>query len=445
MAPPNVTQLTSRILSNPHIGHEWGPAPTYELTSWIKGELLVSQDAPKEQRDLLGHYGWGAKSSVLAPSKQMKKMPSRHPDVLDIEIWGPQGPGKPMMVEAVIADFRAKFGHELRVSPNHVLVPCGAGAYCPARAPRPLPPQPSLANKMSTFVESKKNICVVVIDTGYIPKAPLELRKQRGGFASRTGEVWNGQDWVASPKDDAYRLFPSGPLDMLDGHGTFTAGEIAQRCPKVHVTVVGILDDEGAATEAAVARAIYLNAHADVIVPVFAFPMLHGMDNWTFTNVLPQLKTGSVVVCPAGNESSYKPHYPAALQWPKYPVVGVGSFLPKSAMKKQGGPLSDFSNFGDWVFGYTLGEDVMGLYFNLTTKVEDSDPPDKRWPFKGWATWSGTSFAAPKVAALLANRAVSGTEPWAAAGQLQGAAPQVPLGRPYAVGLTGHDFRQLAK
>ena len=33
-----------------------------------------------------------------------------------------------------------------------------------------------------------------------------------------------------------------------------------------------------------------------------------------------------------------------------------------------------FSNYGDWVFGYTAGEDVRGLYFNLTTRVEDGPP-----------------------------------------------------------------------
>lgn len=448
MAPPNVTQLTSRILSNTHFGHEWGPAPTYELTGWVKGELLVSQDAPKDQRDLLGQYGWGKKSSVLEPSKQVKTMPSRRTkEVRDIEIWGPKGPGTPVMVEAVVADFRAKFGHQLRVSPNHLLVPCGYGSYCPARAPRPRPlPSASaldaLADKMATFAEGRNEVHVVVIDTGYIRKAPLELRRQRGGFDNSTGEIWNGNAWVPSPEDDAYRLFPGGPLEMLDGHGTFTVGEIAQRCPKVHVSVVGILDDEGATTEAAVARAIYLNADADVIVPVFAFPTLDGIENWTFKNVLPQLKKGSVVVCPAGNETSHKPHYPAALQWPAYPVVGIGSFLPRSA---GAGPLSDFSNFGDWVFGYTLGEDVTGLYFKLKTRVEDSHPRNERWAFNGWASWSGTSFAAPKVAAVLANKAVSGTEPWAGAGQLRAAAQPVDLGRPYAIGVTGHDLRQLAK
>ena len=443
MAPPKVTNLTSRILHNKHVEYTWGPAPTYELTSWIRNELLVSQDASKLERDLLGQWGWRKKMSALAPGPKTKP-PKRASGVLDIEIWGPKVPGSFRMVEAVMTDLTHAVGATPKVSPNHLLVPCGAGSYCPARPPRPIGAQAALANRIANFVEGSETR-VVVIDTGYIEKAPLEKRRVRGGFDNRTGEIWNGNAWVASPQDGPYRL-QNGALEMLDGHGTFTAGEIAQRCPRAHVTVVGILDEEGAATEAAVARAIYFNADADVIVPVFAFPMLDGIQNWTFRNVLPQLKRGSVVVCPAGNESSPKPHYPAALPWPDYPVVGVGSFVAKRHSDVTGTSLSDFSNYGDWVFGYTGGEDVSGLYFNLTTKVEDAEPPDRRFAFKGWASWSGTSFAAPKVAAVLANAAASGISPRTAADQLRANAPQVPLFGPSStVGLTGHDFRLVAR
>jgi subtilisin family serine protease len=426
----------------------WGPEPTYDLTGWIRDELLVSQDASPLERKRLAEWGWRRKASALAPSGKTKP-PRRAPGVLDIEIWGPRVPSSYRMVEAVISDLTHEVGGTPKVSPNHLLVPCGAGAYCPARAPKPLTrTQPALAARMANFVEGSETR-VVVIDTGYIRKDPLEKRRERGGFDNRTGEIWNGNAWVPSPQDGPYRL-QSGPfrgaLEMLDGHGTFTTGEIAQRCPRAHITVVGILDDEGAATEAAVARAIYLNADADVIVPVFAFPMLNGINNWTFTNVLPQLKRGSMVVSPAGNESSTLPRYPAALRWPEYPVIGVGSFVPKRKSDVTGTSLSDFSNYGPWVFGYTAGEDVTGLYFKLTTKVEDAEPPNRRWAFNGWASWSGTSFAAPKVAAVLANAAAAGTSPRAAAAQLQANAPQVPLFAPgFAPGLTGSDLRALAK
>jgi hypothetical protein len=432
------------MLRNEYVEYAWEPAPTHELTSWVRDELLVSPEASTLEREYLGQHGWRKKSSVLAGSENTPRLPRRAPGVLDVEIWGPKNPSHYRMVEAVVADLRDQCGSELKVSPNHFLVHCGAGAYCPASAPKPLRPQPALANRMAHFVEGSETR-VVVIDTGYIRKAPLERRRRRGGFDNRTGELWNGTAWVLSPEDDAYRL-QGGALELLDGHGTFTAGQIAQRCPKAHVTVVGILDEEGAATEAAVARAIYLNADADVIVPSFAFHTLNGIDHWVFKSVLPQLKSGSVVVCPAGNDSSSKPHYPAALPWPEYPVIGVGSLAAQPAANLTGTSLSDFSNYGDWVFGYTSGEDAPGLYFNLNTKVEDAEPPNKKFAFKGWATWSGTSFAAPKVAAVLANAAAFGTSPRTAAAQLQANAPQVPLFAPsLGPGLTGHDLRTPAR
>jgi hypothetical protein len=440
VAPPKVTHLTNRILQNKkHVQYRWGPGPTYELSAWICDELLVSEDASDEERSRLKQFGWRPKSSVLASAGKTKI--TRRPGVKDIEIWRPRDPGQFHMVEAVISELTLELGKTPMVSPNHLLVPCGYGSYCSARAPKPLPPQSRRASRIANY-KPGADVSVVVIDTGYITKAPLEQRRQRGGFADRAGEVFDGENWSSSPPDGPYRI-ASGALGLLDGHGTFTAGEIAERCPRVHVTVVGILDPEvSAATEVSVAREILRNAQADVIVPVFAFHALYGLRNWTFTNILPQLKDGSVVVCPTGNESSSAPHYPAALPWPDYPVVGVGSFVSRNATQTTGVTLSDFSNYGDWVFGYTYGEDIPGLYFNLKTKVEDSDPADKVWGFTGWASWAGTSFAAPQVAACLANEAVAGTSPRDAAAQLRANAQQVPLiTATTAIPLNGYDLR----
>ena len=441
MAPPNVTHLTNRILHHPDVEYAWRPWPTYELSAWIRDELLVSEDATPNERALLDKLGWKKTSSVLS-KKGKVALPARVPGVKDIEIWTPKDPGNFAMVERVMAELLS-MGKEPLVSPNHLLVPCNYGCYCPAYAPFVLAPQPNRAAKMEKFVRTESPVHVVVIDTGYIKKAPLEVRRDLGGFDNYRGEVWNGNAWVLSQEDDSYTL-AGGVLELLDGHGTFTAGEIAERCPRAKVTVVGIREVESAATEASVAREIFRwAAEADVIVPVFAFHELGGLSNWTFTNILPQLKETSVVVCPAGNESSRAKHYPAALQWPDYPVVGVGSF---KSMSPSSVTLSDFTNYGDWVFGYTGGERVPGLYFKLNTKVEDG--PDKKLPYQGWASWSGTSFAAPKVAAYLANRAAAGSTARNAAAYMKANAPQFPMTPPNIAGVgasVGLDLRQYAR
>ncbi|MGB5755934.1 MAG: S8 family serine peptidase [Acidimicrobiales bacterium] len=81
---------------------------------------------------------------------------------------------------------------------------------------------------------------------------------------------------------------------------------------------------------------------------------------------------GIEVVASAGNDGSSQPTYPAAS------FIGVGSTAAD-------GKRSCFSNFGPWVDYWVPGEEVLGM-------VQGDD-----------ATWSGTSFAAPQVAAEVAG------------------------------------------
>jgi hypothetical protein len=50
--------------------------------------------------------------------------------------------------------------------------------------------------------------------------------------------------------------------------------------------------------------------------------------------------------------------------------------------------------------------DVLSTFGDVTAFPQDSKPPLKATPthFDGWAIWNGTSFAAPKVAARIADR-----------------------------------------
>lgn len=80
------------------------------------------------------------------------------------------------------------------------------------------------------------------------------------------------------------------------------------------------------------------------------------------------------IVASAGNAGVSQPVYPAAFD----DVIGVGSTAAD-------GKRSCFSNFGPWVDYWVPGEEVLGI-------VQGAD-----------ATWSGTSFAAPQVAAEVAG------------------------------------------
>ena len=79
--------------------------------------------------------------------------------------------------------------------------------------------------------------------------------------------------------------------------------------------------------------------------------------------------------------------WPAAMKR----VVAVG------ALDKEGKQRAPFSNYGWWVDCCTPAVDVLSSFVAF---AEAGPPAAGRTPqsFEGWATWSGTSFAAPKVA-----------------------------------------------
>jgi subtilisin family serine protease len=106
-----------------------------------------------------------------------------------------------------------------------------------------------------------------------------------------------------------------------------------------------------------------------------------------------------VIVVPAGNHDDLKPRYPAGLHGSHENVIAVGS-VQRDTHKR-----SQFSNHGDWVTCYAIGEPVESTFLWVDMKLED-DKVDQKWNFKtnAWARWNGTSFATPKVAARIASK-----------------------------------------
>jgi hypothetical protein len=110
---------------------------------------------------------------------------------------------------------------------------------------------------------------------------------------------------------------------------------------------------------------------------------------------------GWLIVAAAGNNASCRLAWPAALP----DVVAVGAY-------GHCGPAW-FSNYGPWVDASAPGVDVAAGYPDLTglpvrkvDEVEDAAGGTHLLTTQafdtGWATWSGTSFAAPFVVARLA-------------------------------------------
>ena len=94
------------------------------------------------------------------------------------------------------------------------------------------------------------------------------------------------------------------------------------------------------------------------------------------------------MVAAAGNDGQHdRPFWPAAFAGTSVPwrrqVVAVAAH--------DGRRISDWSNTGTWITLAAPGADVISTFVNH--EVFDD----------GWATWSGTSFAAPYVVAAIAD------------------------------------------
>lgn len=107
---------------------------------------------------------------------------------------------------------------------------------------------------------------------------------------------------------------------------------------------------------------------------------------------LAQLDDSVVVVVAAGNDGSDEPFWPAAFKH----VVAVGALDTTRGASRR----ADFSNYGHWVDIYAPGTSIHSTYLDGSYQE-----PDKHLThLKGWASWSGTPFATPQVAAEIARR-----------------------------------------
>ena len=107
-----------------------------------------------------------------------------------------------------------------------------------------------------------------------------------------------------------------------------------------------------------------------------------------------------MLVAAAGNDSWAAPFWPAAFPW----AVGVGSL-------DRDGRVSEFSNFGVSADVFALGRNIVNAFPDGTFVCHETpDKGDVRVFSTGMARWSGTSFAAPIVAGLIAREiSVSGS------------------------------------
>ena len=201
-------------------------------------------------------------------------------------------------------------------------------------------------------------------------------------------------------------------LDPVAGHGTFIAGIIEQLAPECDLELIRVLSEYGDGSEDLIANELFeLAQRPDETCPQvvnLSFGGYSPLGMWALAHAVSTLHDrGVAIVASAGNDATCIPMYPAALP----NVVSIGALDGAEN-------AAPFTNYGPWVDACAEGVDLESIFFKgfngAEPRVDGYDPDD----FYGWAKWSGTSFAAPRVVAALAQLVADGYTPHDAVDQL---------------------------
>ncbi|MEU7305151.1 S8/S53 family peptidase [Streptomyces sp. NPDC007206] len=316
------------------------------------------------------------------------------------------------------------------VSRNHV-VHIAVNA-CPGDEPVPVArTQPANPAAAEGGCDADSAARVLVIDTGLV--------RDHGSYpllARTTGDP------------EAAETDADGVLRPYAGHGTFIAGILAAVAPGTAITVRGTLNDAGAVLEsefgARLFEAVDQGGWPDII-SLSAGTTTEGGDGLigldAFLRELREQRT--LLVAAAGNNASDTPFWPAAYAaLPEY----AGSVLSVGALRADGDGEACFSNHGPWVRVFAPGERLTSALTGFGTPVpyvyqhstydacrfgydypctcrfprhtgvlsegrESTGAKPDQVMFDGLAQWSGTSFATPVAAGLVAARMTAHAEP----------------------------------
>ncbi|MER7213507.1 S8/S53 family peptidase [Streptosporangium sp. NPDC000239] len=248
-------------------------------------------------------------------------------------------------------------GHS--ASPNHVLVGQPLFFGGPASRPFPVDPVPAPGGSPGS------GVTVAVADTGL---APHPWWRER---------TWFGEGRQETEVPDTDR---DGLLDPQAGHGTFVTGLVLRAAPGARIRPLRVLDGRGLGDEAALLRVLgrLANDPPQVLNLSLGCHTFDDRPSPLVETALAGLSSTAVVAC-AGNTASTRPFWPAALPG----VVAVGAL---DAAEQARAP---FSAHGPWVDAWTRGEWLRSAFL-------------RHGAFRGYAGWSGTSFAAAVVSGAIA-------------------------------------------
>lgn len=268
----------------------------------------------------------------------------------------------------------------VNAGPNHILT--AAPHLDPGPFDDPAPVDAIPAPPIDRPVH--REVTVAILDTGIA---------QHPWFTDR--------NWFATCGSDVHETADADSDDRLDsmaGHGTFIAGVVTQRAPEASLLIGRIISSDGVSDELTLVRGLAklashgrtTNTPVDVISLSLGCYTYDDKPSPVMGHALNAVDRDTVIVACAGNSNSDRPFWPAAFKR----VIAVG------ALDADGLDRAPFSNYGWWVDACAPGDQIVSSFFSF-----DGLGPEGPEKFEGYARWSGTSFAAPRVAGAIAARA----------------------------------------
>lgn len=344
---------------------------------------------------------------------------------------GPNGPvGEDKDVLDALALLNGREFVHYTAAPNHVISIANVN-MCPADEPAVTTAPLSLSPLTAPATPGGPH--VLIVDTGL-----LSDRVEAFPYV-------DGEHKAVTLDDDGY-------IREYVGHGTFIAQMLAGVAPGANVWVSNLLPDLGAAFDDVFGARL-----------VDALESFKQKNNGTWPDII-SLSAGSpamdldhplpghepfltqlaqhpetLLVAAAGNCGSTEPFYPAALAWTPERTDGLANVISVGALRHSGDDRACFSDFGPWVSVYAPGERLVAKFLDEPLKYQHSTTEKCRFlplgktyaypdctcttpshvgalsgslpadtaDFNGLAKWSGTSFATPIVAGMVA-RAMAG-------------------------------------
>ncbi len=272
-------------------------------------------------------------------------------------------------------------------TPNHVISiapPPPPVTSCPATEPEVVNGDAGPDPGICPDDRDGAGVLVYVADTGLVDQAAQD-------------HAW--LEGVTGTPDPLIGNTPPYRIPPYTGHGTFIAGVLRCMAPAAEVFVERAFKWAGATLELDLAKQLdeALSLGADVISLSAGATSRLGLSLLGFEPFWRRYRDlkNVILVAAAGNNGARTPlFFPAASPH----VTSVGALAANWRSR------ASFSNFGSWVDVYAPGEGLINAF--ATGEFECNEPPHvgEIREFEGMARWSGTSFATPLVAGLIAAR-----------------------------------------